>query len=536
MCLAATAGACAARSMGAADPDHRLHVWPVAGPSSSSSCFGGGGGAFITAPSSRISAASPRVAFMTAGKGGEYRHMHMHGDQFYRYHHPERGRMRGRIAIGRGGRACAAHTTCSMPGSGSTSLAEEQDANATRRAGIVGPSQHNQQNSCINLGELTEADRQGLLRGLLVDAHLLDDGSMVSSNGCQSPTLGRGFCNWVYKVPPASSLDGGGGDDDNLGNAVVVKVFSDLAKVRVPGDMLGSIDVLASDGRIGPKVIHRGSNGIVMEYVDGTVLTEESVHGVAAAKDDGGDEDTSMIHGDGRILCEKIGAKLAQLHCTTIPSDLPMANEVDNMLWTTLDAMLDFVGDDGPIPEAVLGGGWTHHRLCQEVQTMRQKLDALDLPRVLCHGDFKPSNIVVANNCAGGGGGVGEIVLIDYELSGPGYRGFDFYKLFRTADSSRQNDDNMAAFVRSYLRSTYRADNACSATIDSAQVAQVLAEMKLFEPLTWLEAGIFFLFAAKGDPTQVQRWEKLALDRFTQFDASKCRFEANLNQYIKAIR
>ena len=346
-------------------------------------------------------------------------------------------------------------------------------------------------------------------------------------DGYESQTLGLGFCNWVYKVTPTSSSLVGG--DDSLCNAVVVKVFSDLAKVRVPDNILGSIDVLASDCRIGPTVIHRGSDGIVMEYIDGTVLSEEDVHGVA--KNDNNPDDTKF--GYGQILCEKIGAKLAQLHSTSTPAVLPIANEVDNMLWMTLDAMLGFVGDDGPIPEAVLEAGWTHDRLCQEVQTMREKLDALELPQVLCHGDFKPSNIVVMNDSSRGSG-VGEIVLIDYELSGPGYRGFDFYKLFRSADPSRQNDDNMAAFVRSYLKSS-EIDNT-SSSVDSARVQQVLAEMKLFEPLTWLEAGIFFLFAAKGDPTQIQRWENLALDRFTNFDASKCRFEENLEQYAKVFR
>ena len=329
-------------------------------------------------------------------------------------------------------------------------------------------------------------------------------------------------------TPTSSSLVGG--DDNFLCNVVVVKVFSDLAKVRVPDDILGSIDVVASDCRIGPTVMHRGSNGIVMEYIDGSVLTEEDVHGIA--KDDNSPDDTKF--GNGQILCEKIGAKLAQLHFTPIPGDVPIANEVDNMLWMTLDAMLGFVGNDGPIPEAVLEAGWTHDRLCQEVQTMRQKLDDLELPQVLCHGDFKPSNVVVVNDSSGGGG-VGGIVLIDYELSGPGYRGFDFYKLFRTADPSRQNGDNMAAFVRSYLRSTDKREKDASSTIGSARVEQVLAEMKLFEPLTWLEAGIFFLFAAKGDPTQTVRWEKLALDRFSNFDASKGRFQANLEQYFKAM-
>jgi thiamine kinase-like enzyme len=381
----------------------------------------------------------------------------------------------------------------------------------------------------LNLGEMAEADRRQLLRQLLEDAKLLHAGAgdddPVSAKesrpfdvGYDCQTLGRGFCNWVYRVTPTAAPTK---DGPAAAAAVVVKVFSDLARVRVPDDVLGSIDVLASDHDIGPRVLHRGRNGIVMEHIDRAVLTEEDVHG--------------MTKRDGLMLCEAIGSKLARLHSTPIPSNLPMVKEVDNMLWKTLQAMLDFVGDDAPIPPAVLKSGWTHDRLRQEVQSMRQQLDALDLPVVLCHGDFKPSNILVIDyHISSDGRKIGDVVLIDYELSGPGYRGFDFYKLFRTANSAVQNDENMVAFVRSYLRSEQSLDSQSSSAIDSATVDRVLSEMKLFEPLTWLEAGIFFLFAAKGDPTQVERWENLALDRFDNFDASKSRFEANLEEYMKA--
>ena len=162
----------------------------------------------------------------------------------------------------------------------------------------------------INLGELTEADRQQLLWRLLVDANLLNgekslqssssesaDDMLLFDNGYDSETLGRGFCNWVYKVTPAASPSTPSSHID----AVVVKIFSDLAKVRVPEYILGSIDVLTSEFDIGPTVMHRGRNGIVMEHIDGQVLTEEDVHG-----------------SDGRILCEKIGIKLAQLHATSL--------------------------------------------------------------------------------------------------------------------------------------------------------------------------------------------------------------------------
>ena len=171
--------------------------------------------------------------------------------------------------------------------------------------------------------------------------------------------------------------------------------------------------------------------------------------------------------------------------------------------------------------------------------SMRKTLHMLDLPpEVLGHGDFKPSNIMVVDsdpNLSSKAETESAVVLIDYELSGLGYRGFDFYKLFRTADPTIQNQDNMEAFVRSYLQHSsgtlVDGDPPPSTTIDLAQIEQVLAEMKLFEPLTWLEAGIFFLFAAKGDPTQLDRWEELALNRLDNYSASKARFAANLMEW-----
>ena len=170
---------------------------------------------------------------------------------------------------------------------------------------------------------------------------------------------------------------------------------------------------------------------------------------------------------------------------------------------------------------------------------MRQTLDMLNLPpAVLGHGDFKPSNILVVDNDPNSSSEAeteSAVVLIDYELSGQGYRGFDFYKLFRTADPATQNQDNMEAFIRSYLQHSSElaadGDPPPSMKIGSAQIEQVLAEMKLFEPLTWLEAGIFFLFAAKGDPTQLDRWEELALNRLDNYSASKARFAANLVEW-----
>ena len=81
-------------------------------------------------------------------------------------------------------------------------------------------------------------------------------------------------------------------------SAVVVKIFSDLAKVRVEEEILGSIDVLASDCDIGPNVMHRGPNGIVMQHVEGDVLTEEDVHGINFASDTSTPKDIIGRFGD----------------------------------------------------------------------------------------------------------------------------------------------------------------------------------------------------------------------------------------------
>lgn len=350
----------------------------------------------------------------------------------------------------------------------------------------------------INLGELTECDRQQLLRSLLVDAKLLsptqaDDISISGNNdadsieqaksdrpfvgGYQSQTLGRGFCNWVYRVadaaPNAYTSSPSQQSPRVSPSSVVVKIFSDLAKVRVEEQILGSIDVVASDVNIGPRVLHRGPSGIVMAYVDGCVLTEEDVHGIATDSTIGNTD----FGGGGKELCRSIAQQLARLHATKLPSALK-ANEIDNMMWHTLDAMLDFVGSDDPIPPAVLKAGWSYDELVEEVREMKDMLRPLHLSKVLCHGDFKPSNIIVRTDCHAGHD-LDRIVLIDYELSGPGYRGFDFYKLFRTANSSAKNRDNMVAFIESYICESMQRDG-----VSAQLVENVLAEMKLFEPLT----------------------------------------------------
>ena len=377
---------------------------------------------------------------------------------------------------------------------------------------------------------LSVEERAEALRSLLDGAGLLPDADGLPA---APDELGRGFCNWVYRA----ELAGSGND----GAVVVVKVFSPLARVRVDRAVLGSVDVLASGAGIGPRILHRGPDGIVMSLVDGSVLTEQMVHDEA----EGG--------GRGELLCRSIGAALAGLHCSPLPGEFgPSSPESEsegggsggnNMLWTTLDRMLGYVADAddasgfGSIPSAVLEAGWSHRALSEEVREMRDALEPLGLTSVLCHGDFKPSNIILGRRTGGGKGE--EVVVIDYELSGPGYRGYDFCKLFRTGQAE-QSRRNMRAFAEAYLGLLAEPGGAQEETIppSKAEIDAVLAEMELFEPLTWLEAGIFFLFAARGDPSDQDKWVALALDRLGHYARSKDAFwsDGRLQRYKDAMQ
>jgi thiamine kinase-like enzyme len=67
---------------------------------------------------------------------------------------------------------------------------------------------------------------------------------------------------------------------------------------------------------------------------------------------------------------------------------------------------------------------------------------------VLGHGDLKPTNVLASprpdgedqGEDQGGGGHSSDAVLIDFELSGINYRGFDLCKLFRCPSSTFHDD------------------------------------------------------------------------------------------------
>ena len=62
----------------------------------------------------------------------------------------------------------------------------------------------------------------------------------------------------------------------------------------------------------------------------------------------------------------------------------------------------------------------------------------------------------------------------------------------------------------------------------------LLAEVYLFEPLTWLEAAVFFLFAIQEDQGNTDAWSKLAVHRWENYERSKGGIQKNAEALLAA--
>jgi len=241
------------------------------------------------------------------------------------------------------------------------------------------------------------------------------------------------------------------------------------------------LDVLAGRTGLGPRVLHSGHQGVVMERLLGRTLEEADMH-----------------RNDNRLL-EAVAQSLAALHQLTLP---PIC-EGEPMLWRTVDKMLEALACRPELmPDGMPGLG----PLLVEVRSAKAALAKHEPKVVSGHGDFKPSNVMEHE---------GHVKLIDFELGGPNYRGFDLYKVFRTAKP--QSEESMAHFMFKYLAFTE------GETVSDEEVSNLMAEIRLFEPLTWLEACIFFLILPQFKPEKTAEWADLAKDRWTKYQESRAK-------------
>jgi len=134
---------------------------------------------------------------------------------------------------------------------------------------------------------------------------------------------------------------------------------------------------------------------------------------------------------------------------------LPIPKEYGNepLIWGWLESMLNCMKMRKPL----LPHGITVAKIERELYFLRGKVEAENFDVAFCHGDCKPSNLLVDLES------VREPVtrdivltlfskrlwLIDLELAGPNYRGLDLIKLFRT-QSNRFSEGDLKMFLSNY--------------------------------------------------------------------------------------
>lgn len=203
------------------------------------------------------------------------------------------------------------------------------------------------------------------------------------------PLSGPGFCNQLYRVTTFNS--------NGSEQTYVAKIFSDMAKERRPTTEF-AVDILASEENLGPKILQHSPDGLLMEYLDGDMLTEI------------------------RNELKPIAHQLKRLH--SLPT---CTSEQPNMLWYSLQVMMK----ECTCP------------LLKEAYEYQKNIIASQQEQLVecCgHGDMKASNVFVSANDT--------IRFIDFELSGRHYRGFDVAKLFRTDEGI--SEEHLQEFCQYY--------------------------------------------------------------------------------------
>eukprot|EP00308_Calcidiscus_leptoporus_P004250 CAMPEP_0119361996 /NCGR_PEP_ID=MMETSP1334-20130426/9186_1 /TAXON_ID=127549 /ORGANISM="Calcidiscus leptoporus, Strain RCC1130" /LENGTH=511 /DNA_ID=CAMNT_0007377147 /DNA_START=84 /DNA_END=1619 /DNA_ORIENTATION=- len=289
---------------------------------------------------------------------------------------------------------------------------------------------------------------------------------------------------------------------------VVAKLFSPLAKLRLTPAMRGAADASASDHGLGPRVLFSSSDGLITDFVRGRTLTESDIHAPRAS----------------RGVLRALAPRLAALHSVSLPANPPV------VLWHFMAQMLQQIRQSG----AALPQGISVEQVEGEVLRMRSRFEELQVLVVNGHGDLKPSNVMQqlpavpeAEAEVDPSALSTDVTFIDFELAGAHYRGYDLFKLFRT--SGQRSRKNMRAFLSEYLRciKEHKAPERRSPfsrrfrrALAVDELDELQAETLAFEPLTWLEAAVFFFFAMATYPSKAHEWRPLAIDRWKCYLAS----------------
>eukprot|EP00667_Euglena_gracilis_P007472 EG_transcript_7544 len=343
------------------------------------------------------------------------------------------------------------------------------------------------------VGEAMRDPRQEAVRAAAGAAQVLRSAGLALLSGSALELLTAGFCNRVHRArvvgkAPASAA--------GQAATVVVKQFSGISQARRTA-YAAAADCLAGQHGLAPPLVHATPGGVVHRFLPGATLREAD------------------LRGGNRRLLQKIAATVAALHRIPVArleaqvaeagEPVAPAHQGQAMVWTSIDVMLQLVADAGPDPDAQpvpQERTWSVAAVRAACEAERRAVEARGYPLAVCHGDLKPSNLLHDGR---------HVHLIDFEIAGPNYRGFDLCKLFRN-DAGPVAGQQLRNFLRLYLGPGATA----------AAKEELLQESQYLEKLTWLEAAVFFM-AVLADrsglftPAEVEQAERLAEHRWRRY-------------------
>ncbi len=305
-----------------------------------------------------------------------------------------------------------------------------------------------------------------------------------------------GFCNRVHRV----HIDGHGRDDEL---DLVVKEFSALSRARSTASAFATDRLIEAHGS--PRQMFSSQRGVVHEFCDGKVELTEADVGTSGS----------------RATVKSVARAVANLHCIP-PSRLPPGIPRTPMVWVSVDTMLRRLVQHtaaGKLPAAPASRTWNVQEVVQVCARERALIERAGYEVVLGHGDLKPTNVLARRSRSeiDQDDGYSDAVLIDFELSGVNYRGFDLCKLFR--NDAGAIDTSEAGPLWSFLNEYRVCCQKSNGVAFMPSVESLAAEAAALEPATWLEASVFFMtvlceagFTAEqyevAERLSTHRWER----------------------------
>lgn len=212
------------------------------------------------------------------------------------------------------------------------------------------------------------------------------------------------------------------------------------------------ISLIASQVGFGPRLYGVFPDGVIQAYYKVNILVIEIINHILThiCRNEQHEQFRPKQQANNDLV-DQLAVHLATMHNLQVPIVRPKINP---HIQTTKEKVLKgYQMHDVPKLVAELGlKAFQKKDLKEEIADFERILTSVDSPTVLCHNDYRGSNLLVTEEGT-------KMVVCDYDYSGYGPRGFDFASLFHEWDKELFDfattkvlpDEPLTRFVERYI-------------------------------------------------------------------------------------